>query len=205
MRISAAERKQQLINATVDLMRTRGVQALTLRAIAEHAHAPLATVHYCFHDKDELVAAAVDYWLRLMVDDMSNDAGGAGGLRATVHRLGARFWEGLEQNSQDVLAQLEVITWAMREQPTSGLAGLIYSRYETELALLFAKALADAGEEASIPVEQLARAFLVAIDGCSLQALADPAGSHYRAVFSQLVDGLLSNTVRSGLPADEEK
>ena len=195
MRVSAAQRREQLIDATVELMRRDGVGSVTLRAIAEAAHAPLATVHYCFRDKDELVTAAVDYWLRLMVDDMAAGADGFGGLGATMDRIAERFWAGLESNSADVLAQLEVITWAVREQPESGLARLIYERYANELSALFSKAMADGGEDSSVPVDELARAFLVLIDGCSFQALADPSGSKYRNVYRHLADGLVSGAL----------
>ena len=64
MRISAEDRKEQLIAATVELMRREGVQSVTMRAIAKEANAPLATAHYCFSNKDELMEAAAEAWLR---------------------------------------------------------------------------------------------------------------------------------------------
>ena len=52
MRVPAAERKDQLIQATVELMRRDGVQRLNLRAIADEAGASLASVHYCFDGQE---------------------------------------------------------------------------------------------------------------------------------------------------------
>ncbi|GAC1374175.1 MAG: hypothetical protein NVS2B15_13980 [Pseudarthrobacter sp.] len=59
MRVSAEDRKEQLIAATVKLIRREGVQSVTIRAIAKEANAPLATAHYCFSNKEELMEAAV--------------------------------------------------------------------------------------------------------------------------------------------------
>ena len=64
MRVPAEERKEQLIAATVELMRRKGVQSVTIRAIAKEANAPLATAHYCFSGKDELMDAAAEAWLK---------------------------------------------------------------------------------------------------------------------------------------------
>ena len=64
MRVSAEERKEQLIAATVELMRREGVQSVTIRAIAKEVNAPLATAYYCFSNKEELMDAAAEAWLR---------------------------------------------------------------------------------------------------------------------------------------------
>ena len=45
-------------------MRREGVQSVTMRTIAKEANAPLATAHYCFSNKEELMDAAAEAWLK---------------------------------------------------------------------------------------------------------------------------------------------
>ena len=45
MRVSSSERKEQLIAATVELMRREGVQSVTMRSIAREANAPVSAQH----------------------------------------------------------------------------------------------------------------------------------------------------------------
>ena len=64
MHVPATVRRLQLIEAAVRLMARDGMDGATLRAIAKEAGAPLATVHYCFTDKDELMSAASEHSLK---------------------------------------------------------------------------------------------------------------------------------------------
>jgi AcrR family transcriptional regulator len=54
--------KEQLIAATIEIMRREGVQSVTMRAIAKEANAPLATANYCFSNKEKLMDAAAEAW-----------------------------------------------------------------------------------------------------------------------------------------------
>ncbi|WP_426939054.1 TetR family transcriptional regulator [Pseudarthrobacter sp. S3] len=60
MRLPARERKEQLIAATIELMRREGVQPVTMRAIAKEANAPLAMANYCFSNKENLLDAEIE-------------------------------------------------------------------------------------------------------------------------------------------------
>ena len=57
MRVSASERKEQLIAATVELMRREGVQSVTMRAIAKEAGVATGNAYYYFGSKEELIHA----------------------------------------------------------------------------------------------------------------------------------------------------
>ncbi|MBN6037755.1 TetR/AcrR family transcriptional regulator [Amycolatopsis sp. 195334CR] len=56
----AAERREQLLDAAVEVMREGGIGAATTRAIADRAGLPQGAFHYCFRSKDELFAALLD-------------------------------------------------------------------------------------------------------------------------------------------------
>ncbi|WP_366887893.1 TetR family transcriptional regulator, partial [Streptomyces sp. NPDC005476] len=54
-RVRAEVRRQDLVAATVAVIAEHGVKGATTRRIAEAAGCPLASLHYVFHSKDELL------------------------------------------------------------------------------------------------------------------------------------------------------
>ncbi|TAM70657.1 MAG: TetR family transcriptional regulator [Microbacteriaceae bacterium] len=190
MRVPATERRQQLIDAAVRLTSRDGIEAANLRAIAQEANAPLSAVHYCFRDKDELMHEAVEFWLQQLVG-MAEQAAIDGGLRGTLTTFADQFWHELEGDPRNILAQLEVVTWAIRGESHEDLAVSIYSRYEAALSKLFADALVSAGETSAIPPGTLARAVVGIVDAGSLQYLSDPRSGQARIVYDLLIDALL--------------
>ena len=192
VRISATDRRQQLTDATIELMRRDGVQSVTLRAIAQEANASLATVHYCFTDKDELLRAATERWLKDMIAH-AVQAATDDGLRGAVMGTAHRYWQAIEETPHDVLAQLELVIWAVRNESPNPIAPLIYPGYDVELGQLFRQALENANETCAMGVEALVRAFLVIIDGCSLQFLTQPELSIHRELFFWMMEALLNS------------
>jgi AcrR family transcriptional regulator len=53
-----------VVDVVVDLLETRGYDAVQLREVARRAHVSLATIYKRFHARDELIAAAVERWMR---------------------------------------------------------------------------------------------------------------------------------------------
>ncbi|WP_314195697.1 TetR family transcriptional regulator [uncultured Arthrobacter sp.] len=191
MRVPAEERKEQLIAATVELMRREGVQAVTVRAIAKEANAPLATAHYCFSGKDELMDAAAEAWLK-NVSSFSGDVPVHLGLRKAVEQVAEGYWRALEEEPASLLAEIELVLWATRNAPASALAAKIYPPFETELKDIFSAAVSNSGEECLISFPMLIRSFLMIFDGAAVQYLTDPKAADHQSMFFMLVDALLT-------------
>ncbi|MFJ6214883.1 TetR/AcrR family transcriptional regulator [Streptomyces sp. NPDC092296] len=193
MRVPTAERRQQLIEAAVELMRRNGVDAVTLRAIAQEAGAPLATLHYCFRDKDELMRAAAQHWLgQFMQDSIPERLPLEAGLRATVRRISEAFWASLRAGSEDFRAQIELVTWAVRGGMHPMLAESMYAHHEEKLGEVFAAALEAAGEQSSVDPGILARGYVAALDGITLQFVAEPENPRLPEVFDLMMESLLT-------------
>ena len=190
MRISAEDRKEQLIAATVELMRREGVQSGTMRAIAKEANAPLATAHYCFSNKDELMEAAAEAWLRNS-NRFSSDVPKNLGLRQTVEKVAEGYWHALEEDPASLLAEIELILWATRNAPVSPLAAKIYPAYEVELGNLFTAAATSRDDQCLIGFPALTRSFLLIFDGAALQYITAPEASSHRDHFFLMIDALL--------------
>ena len=58
--VSAVDRKEQLINATIAVLQKSGIKGVTTRSVAAEANAPLASIHYTFGSLDDLVLATFE-------------------------------------------------------------------------------------------------------------------------------------------------
>ncbi|MDJ0338383.1 TetR/AcrR family transcriptional regulator [Cryobacterium sp. PH31-O1] len=190
MRIPAEERKIQLIAATVELMRREGVQSVTMRTIAKEANAPLATAHYCFSNKDELMDAAAEAWLKNL-NRFSRDVPVHLGLRKAVEHVADGYWRSLEEEPASLLAEIELIMWATRNADTSPLAAKIYPAYEVELGHMLAPAAESNGDQCLMSISALVRCFLMIYDGAAIQYMTDPTATDHRSLFFMMVDALL--------------
>lgn len=190
MRVPAEERKEQLIAATVELMRREGVQSVTMRAIAQEAKAPLATAHYCFSNKNELMDAAAEAWLKNM-NRFSGAVPEHLGLRKAVEQVAEGYWQALEEEPADILAEIELILWATRNAPVNPLAAKIYPAYEVKLGNIFSSTAASSGEQCLISFATLVRSFLMIFDGAAIQYMTDPGASPHRDHFFMMIDALL--------------
>jgi AcrR family transcriptional regulator len=190
MRVSAEERKEQLIAATAELMRREGVQSVTIRAIAKEANAPLATAHYCFSNKEELMDAAAEAWFRNL-SRFSSDVPVHLGLRKAVEQVAEGYWRALEEEPKSILSEIELILWATRNAAVSPLAAKIYPAYEVELGNIFAAAAQSNGDESLMGFPTLVRIFLMIYDGAAIQFMTDPEGADHRSHFFMMIDALL--------------
>jgi AcrR family transcriptional regulator len=190
MRVSAEERKEQLIAATVELMRREGVQSVTIRAIAKEANAPLATAHYCFNNKEELMEAAAQAWFKNL-RRFSSDVPVHLGLRKAVEQVAEGYWRALEEEPASILSEIELILWSTRNAAVSPLAAKIYPAYEVELGNIFSAAAQSNGDNCLMEFPTLVRLFLVIYDGAAIQYMTDPKAIDHRAQFFMLIDALL--------------
>lgn len=172
-------------------MRREGVQAVTVRAIAKEANAPLATAHYCFSSKDEIMEAAALAWLKNL-SRFSSDVPVNLGLRKAVEQVAEGYWRALEEEPANILAEIEMILWATRNAPASPLAAKVYPAYVTELGKIFSSAAENSDEKSLMELSMLVRSFLMIYDGASIQYMTDPKAADHRSMFFTMIDALLT-------------
>jgi TetR/AcrR family transcriptional regulator, regulator of biofilm formation and stress response len=164
--VDNATRRRQLIDATIGVIATHGVEGVTTRRIAEAAEAPLASIHYTFGSKEELLSSAVEQ----LLDDLS----------AEVHEAVARA-ESLTEALRTVMATVGDLL----DQPRyvllmADIPGLdsdrmleAWRRYQRMGPELIADVVSRSGEQLALPVEQVGRLVIAAIDGVLERHLID--------------------------------
>ena len=110
-RVRAEVRRQDLVAATVAVIAEHGVKGATTRRIAEAAGCPLASLHYVFHSKDELLFAVYESLIDLIRSD-SPEAPEHGTLSelAEFNLRSVMAW--FEANPAYAKTQSELYTWA---------------------------------------------------------------------------------------------
>ncbi|PRX49960.1 TetR family transcriptional regulator [Prauserella shujinwangii] len=167
-RLSSAERRRQLVRAALDVLSAEGLAAATTRRIAERAGVQLATVHYVFADKQELLRAVLEQVTEDIAATLERSIEPGGGLAKAIEDSVHGFWRVVEADPGLQLMQYELTTHALRQPGLAGLAEWQYTRY----CEVVEAALREAGRDADrppVPLPQLARLLVAGVDGVILQ------------------------------------
>lgn len=113
-RISAAERRGDFVRAAVEVIAIHGVDGATTRRIAEHAQAPLATLHYCYNSKEELLADVFEF-VTTRFRDAITASEAHGDLVETARALLRGVMEFYVESTNFGVTALELTNWARRQ------------------------------------------------------------------------------------------
>jgi AcrR family transcriptional regulator len=161
-------RRAQVIATTMCLIAREGVAALSTRKIAREAPINLATMHYLFGGKDELLLAVLDAATSAMIGALVVvDCHPGGGLRAALTESFATLCGLLDREPALPLVRCEVLLYA-RRRPIQSASALHQQRYLDALAVCYRAASAP-GELGLVACEDLAAVVGSNIDGLALQ------------------------------------
>jgi AcrR family transcriptional regulator len=163
-RIPSEVRRQQFIEAAVAVIARDGVDGATTRRIAEEAGAPLATLHYCFQTKENLLWAVFEQLadtVRTATAQRIPDGQDLVGIAAELVRESMRT----AIDSPDAnRTQIEIWLWAERND--AEFAGRMYDKY--------LDASQDFLRKARVPMpadelETVTRVIIGVVDGLCMQ------------------------------------
>jgi AcrR family transcriptional regulator len=127
VRVSTEVRREQLIDAAVEVIAQAGVDGATTRRIAEVAGAPLATLYYCFQSKENLLWAVFERLaegLREEVDRATNDGRDMAGVASYLLKQAFDWSSACPEANK---AQFEIWLWAVRND--TALAKRLYALF----------------------------------------------------------------------------
>ena len=172
-RIPPAARRTALLHAALRVVARDGVAAATTRRIVAEAGMPLASFHYVFSSRDELMAELVE----LAVAGEQSDLAPAfdpppGDLRAAIRSGLQHYFDGVRADPDREKAMFELTQWALREPGFAPLARRQYERYYEVAEHAAADAARLTGSSWSLPLPQVARLLVALTDGMTVAWLA---------------------------------
>ncbi len=172
-RVSSAERRAALVRAALRVIDRDGVHAATTRMIVAEAGMSLASFHYAFRSRDEmmreLVAFVVADEQRVSLEALDPDAD----IRSAV-RAGMRaYFELLRAHPSREQALQELVQYSLRTPGLEHLPRAQYASYFHTARVLLERGAENAGVQWSLPIEQLARILIAITDGLTVAWLAD--------------------------------
>ena len=165
-RVPTEVRRRQLIDAAMTVIAREGVDGATTRKIADEARAPLATLHYCFQNKENLLWAVFEHLAELVRNDLAQANGSDPAATALVSRLLRETVQWAIENPAPNRAQIEIWLWARRNDPEFALR--IYDMFIETWKGCLRQGLTPLPEE---HLETLTRVFVAVIDGLCLQLI----------------------------------
>jgi TetR/AcrR family transcriptional regulator, regulator of biofilm formation and stress response len=187
-RLSATERREALIEAALRVMERDGLTAGTTRAIVAEAGMSLASFHYAFASREdllrELVQRVVGRELASAMGEWSPEEGLAACLRAAADGYLAH----LESAAGQEQLMLELTLLAVRRADLQPIAREQYRAYVQAATGVLELAAELTGSRWRLPVPDLARLLITLVDGATTTWLVDRDTVATRAVFEAAID-----------------
>jgi AcrR family transcriptional regulator len=187
-RISAETRREALVEAALEVMSRDGLTAGTTRAIVAEAGMSLASFHYAFTSREELLRELVRRVVGRELSVATADWRPEDGLAACLRAAASGYLEHLERDPGQEQLMLELTLLAVRRPDLQPIAREQYLTY-TEAAGRLLQAAADVtGAHWRRPVPELARLLVTLVDGATTTWLVDRDTEATRAALEAAVD-----------------
>lgn len=198
-RLRMSERRDLLVNAAMAVAERDGLAGVTVREVAREADVSAGVVHYCFSDKDDLLAAMAGRLVRELRAAASVSVGG--GRLEDVLISGIRsVWRTIERSGDRQLLTYEITLTALRQSHLRDAATRQYDESHAAVRDFLVAAVGSAGTRWRMPVDQVAALVLAQVDGVVLRWLVDrDARAARRGLesFTRLIAGLAEPVVVS--------
>lgn len=197
-RLPMAERRDQLVGAALAVAIRAGIEAATVRAVAAEAGVSLGVVHYCFKDKDELLREVGKAIAARCVDRVAFAAPRAAGARAALGVELGGVWDAIRANRGAQLLSFELTTSALRNAELRGVATGWLEHDSAVAEQVLSRAAAVAGVEWTVPVRELARLCVAAVNGVALAWLVDGDDAAANAALASFADHIGTHAQPAG-------
>ncbi len=188
--MAAPERRRQAVIAARDILERDGLAAVTLRRVAERAGMTLSSLQWSVGTKDGLLRelfATINAEIAEIVRTATATVDGVGPvMRATLNAL----WSAMEDAPMMEVGENELVIASLRERASRRQVAALYDAYVAVCAEALEGAAVRSGENPRVPVEQLARLMVMALEGLVLLYLAGGAADRCRGDLSVLADAL---------------
>lgn len=175
-RMRAEARREALVGAAMRVVAEHGVSAATTRAIVAEAGMSLASFHYAFDSRDQLMVELVEHVIaqeeRSIAPALENPSE-AIGLREAIRGGLQYYFEALRADPLRETAMFELTHYAMRSAGMQRLARRQYASYYAMASRALAVASEQSGQGWRRPVAELAVLLVSLTDGLTMAWLVN--------------------------------
>lgn len=172
-RVLAEQRRASLVQAALTVIARDGVHGATTRAIVAEAGMALASFHYAYRSRDELIREVISF----VVDQQEAASRAAlapsNDLWSTVRSGIQAYFDLLKQFPEREQAMFELMHYSLRTPQLVTLPRVQHGSYRAAARSLLEVGGAAVGIEWSIPLDDLARILVALTDGLTYAWLAD--------------------------------
>lgn len=172
-RVSSTQRRRDLVRAALRVIDRDGVHAATTRAIVAEAGVPLATFHYVFRSRDELIGELIAFVVEHETVTATESLLEATDIRSLLAKGLHAYLDLLASDPGREQALFELFHYALRSDELTELPRTQYAAYHRAARSLLEFGAERAGVTWSIPADDLARLLVTITDGLTLAWLAD--------------------------------
>ena len=172
-RISSVDRRLQIVRAALRVIAEQGVQGATTRAIVAEAGMSLASFHYAFDSRDEMMEELIAYVVEHQTVAAFSTIKFGSDIRTTVRDGLQAFLETVISDPSNEQVLFELMFFAMRTPALSGLPSRQWSKYYGAATELLNAAAVNAGITWSRPIDEVARFLVATTDGLTVAWLAN--------------------------------
>jgi len=187
-RIAVDERRELLVEAAIRVMVRDGVAKATTRSIVAEAGMALATFHYSFRSKQELLENVIEtitaHTLDLAVEVLVGDGTAEDKVRSALDT----YWRHVVANPGEHRVTYELTQYALRHPGLATIAKRQYEAYITAASTLIESL--NVAWKAPTPV--IARYLISVMDGMTLLWLNEGDDASCRAALDLAGDHLVS-------------
>jgi AcrR family transcriptional regulator len=172
-RLPVAERRRRLLAAAFTVISRAGVAGATTRAVVDEAGMKLASFHYAFASREELLAELVGDVIGRTEVVLAVPPREGESLEQLLERGLLRYLDTVREAPERERAMLELTQYSLRTPGLEGLAARQYEGYRALAAASLTEAADRTGCTWQRPLDEIASHLVALTDGLALAWLAD--------------------------------
>ena len=172
-RMSSIDRRGEIVQAALRVIAEQGMQGATTRAIVAEAGMPLASFHYAFASRDEMMEELIAHVVETQSIAAFEAIRFSGDIRSTIRDGLQAFFDTIVADTAEEQVLFELMLFALRTPGLEPLTKKQWKNYRDGATELLNAAAVNAGIEWSRPIAEVAQLLITITDGLTLAWLAN--------------------------------
>jgi len=204
-RMSSIDRRGEIVQAALRVIAEQGMQGATTRAIVAEAGMPLASFHYAFASRDEMMEELIAHVVETQSIAAFEAIRFSTDIRSTIRDGLQAFFDTIVADTAEEQVLFELMLFAMRTPGLESLPQRQWAKYREAAEQVLRAAAEGAGIEWVVPVESVARMLIAITDGLTLAWLADRDLAAAATVMDLAADSLFALTTPQAVTTPQTK